>query len=283
MTRLAEIQARIGAMDDLRDVVGAMRSLAGIRMLEAQRALSGVRCHADAIAGAIADTLPLLPEPERRRTDAEARRILVLCMAEHGFVGGFNERLIEEIERDARADDMLFVLGSRGAASLLERGRRLAWTHPMATRGRAAAAAVQPLSAELYRRIGRGHAGRVEALYFRSAPSGGATLRRRLILPFDAAALERRPSGQAPLHNLPPAALHERLVAEYIFALLTEAAVESIASENAARFNAMESAHGNVSRKLDGLRQEARQARQSEITTEILELATAETALGARR
>ena len=43
-------------------------------------------------------------------------------------------------------------------------------------------------------------------------------------------------------------------MAEYVFALLTEAAVESLASENAARFAAMESAHDNVSKKLAGLR-----------------------------
>jgi F-type H+-transporting ATPase subunit gamma len=63
-------------------------------------------------------------------------------------------------------------------------------------------------------------------------------------------------------------------MAEYLFALLTEAAVESIASENAARFAAMESAHDNVSKKLAGLQQNARQARQTEITSELLDLIT---------
>ncbi|HVB15869.1 MAG TPA: F0F1 ATP synthase subunit gamma [Stellaceae bacterium] len=59
-----------------------------------------------------------------------------------------------------------------------------------------------------------------------------------------------------------------------VFALLTEAAVESLASDSAARFAVMEAAHGNVSGKLDQLRQDARQARQSEITMELLDLVT---------
>jgi len=63
-------------------------------------------------------------------------------------------------------------------------------------------------------------------------------------------------------------------MAEYVFALLTEAAVESIASENAARFAAMESAHENVSKKLAGLQENAHQARQTEITSELLDLMT---------
>ena len=55
--------------------------------------------------------------------------------------------------------------------------------------------------------------------------------------------------------------------------------VESIASENSARFNAMESAHQNVSKRLDELRQQARQMRQAEITSELLEVVTGAEAL----
>jgi F-type H+-transporting ATPase subunit gamma len=73
---------------------------------------------------------------------------------------------------------------------------------------------------------------------------------------------------------LNPIRLHEMLMAEYVFALLSEAAVESMASENAARFAAMGSAHDNVSKKLDQLRQAEREARQNEITTELLDLIT---------
>jgi len=73
--------------------------------------------------------------------------------------------------------------------------------------------------------------------------------------------------------------LLEKLIAEYVFALLTEAAVESISSENAARLTAMESAHDNVTKKLSQLRQFAQQARQTEITDELLDLVTGAEAL----
>lgn len=68
-------------------------------------------------------------------------------------------------------------------------------------------------------------------------------------------------------------------MAEYVFALLTEAAVESIASENAARFAAMESAHDNVSKKLTRLQENARQVCQTEITSELLDLTTGSEAM----
>jgi F-type H+-transporting ATPase subunit gamma len=60
---------------------------------------------------------------------------------------------------------------------------------------------------------------------------------------------------------------------------LTEAAIEALVSENAARFAAMDSAHDNVSKTLERLRQDARQARQDDITTELLDLVTGAEAL----
>lgn len=282
MTRLADIGRHIATAAELLDVVGAMRSLAGMRVHEAQRALPGVRRYADAMAHAIADALLLIPDsapapPVRRR------RALVLFTAEHGFVGGFNQMLIDSPEAAAARDDALFVLGSRGAALARERGRQTTWARPMATRAASAPEPVRRLTAELYRRIARNEISRVEIVFARSSQGGPTTLVHRALLPLDLASLAQARPGQAPLHNLPSPVLLEKLIAEYVFALLTEAAIESIASENAARFAAMDSAHENVTKKLEQLRGSARQARQSEITEELLDLATGAEALARRR
>jgi F-type H+-transporting ATPase subunit gamma len=144
----------------------------------------------------------------------------------------------------------------------------------MATRLGGAPDTIGRLVGELYGRIARGAVARVEVMFSRYGPGSTSAIERRLLLPLDTVALAAAAPRQAPLHNLAPSALFETLVAEYVFALLTEATVESLASENAARFAAMESAHENVSRKLEELRQTARQARQGEITTELLDLIT---------
>lgn len=283
MTRLAEIEAHISSMGELLDIVGAMRSLAGMRMQEAQRTLPGIRRYAESVASGIADTLLLMEEPGPRPHAPRERLALVLCTAEHGFVGGFNERLVEAAQALLGPSDLLFVLGSRGAVLAFERGRPPRWTHPMATRCAAAPETIQRLLAELYGRIAQGRIARVEVIYARYAQGGAASIERRLLLPLDMASLKAKQPHQPPLHDLNPVALHEKLMVEYVFALLTEAAVESIASENAARLAAMESAHDNVSRKLEALHRDARQARQFEITSEVLELVAAAKALGSER
>jgi F-type H+-transporting ATPase subunit gamma len=273
MTRLAEIQGHIASMEELLDIVGAMRSLAGMRVQEAQRALPGIRRYAESMADAIGAALLLIPSPVET-TAAGGRRALILCAAEHGFVGGFNERLVEAAEATLGKRDLLFALGSRGGALALERGWRPAWARPMATRLAGAPETVDHLTTELYTRIARGEIGRVEVMFGRYRQGSPSTIEHHLLLPLDAASLAVKQARQAPLHNLDPQALLEKLMAEYVFALLTEAAVESISSENAARFAAMESASDNVTKKLSELRQSAREARQSEITAELLDLIT---------
>ncbi len=272
MTRLAELRGQIDSMDGLLDIVGAMRSLAGMRLQEAQRALPGVRRYAESMAAAIGAALLLMPEPMPKKRSERGHEALILCAAEHGFVGGFNERLVEAAEAVLKPSDLLFVLGTRGAEIAFERGVKVVWASPMASRLAGAPDVINRLTSELYTRIVRGEISRVEVVFGRYHQAAPATIERYLLLPLDMQVLATARPRQTPLHNLEPRLLIEKLMAEYVFALLTGAAVESIASENAARFAAMESARNNVTKKLSQLRQTARQARQSEITSELLDL-----------
>jgi F-type H+-transporting ATPase subunit gamma len=274
MIRLAEIETHIAGISELLDIVGAMRSLASMRVQEAHRALPGIRRYAETMAAAIGSALLLMSEPSSAGRAAHGRRALILCMAEHGFVGSFNARVLDAAERVLDSDDTLFVLGSRGAVLVRERRWTTAWAHPMATRPEGVPETVRLLTAELYRLIARGQIARVDVMFARHRQGIAATIERRQLLPLDLASFALKQPRLPPVHHLAPDVLLEKLVADYVFALLTEAAVESLASENAARFGAMGSAHDNVSKKLDELRQDARQARQDEITTELLDLVT---------
>ena len=274
MSRLAELQSHIASMDELLDIVGAMRSLAGMRVQESQQALPGIRSYADAMAEAVGAALLLAPHSTARRAPPARQRAIVVCTSEHGFVGGFNERMLTAAATQSTSSARLFLLGSRGTALAFERGLKAAWTAPMATHLPGVPDAVSRLTRELYAYIARGEIEQVDVVFGRSRQGTAIDIEQRQVLPIERAHLARKPEQEPPLHNLRPGPLLEKLVAEYVFALLTEAAVESLASENAARFAAMESAHDNVSKKLNGLQESARQARQSEITEELLDIMT---------
>lgn len=280
MTRLADIQRHMASMQELGDIVGAMRSLAGMQLQETQEALPGIRRYGESMAQAVGAALLLMPGSEVASQGDRGYRAIILCAAEHGFVGGFNERLLESALAEVQTDDQFFVLGSRGAALAFERGQGTSWFRAMPTRVAGVPDSIDALTRELYRRIARGELSRVEVMFGRYHQDRGSSVERRLLLPLDTKSLVLLQPRQPGLHNLRPDILLEKLIEEYIFALLTEAVVESIASENAARFAAMESAHDNISKKLLELGQEARVARQSEITSELLDLIVGVEALG---
>jgi F-type H+-transporting ATPase subunit gamma len=284
MMQLSAIRLRIASLTELTDVVGAMRALAGMRLQEAQQALPGIRRYAGSVAAALASALPLLPEGDavsREARRAQGARAVILCTAEHGFVGGFNERMLEAAHRLTIApqpapEDRFYVLGSRGAALALERGWRLSWRQSAATRLAGTPASVGQLTSELYAGLARGDFVRIDCLFARYRQGGVPAVECSTLLPLDTAALAAAAAIPAalpePLHHLAPRQLLEGLAAEYLFARLTEAAVESLASENAARLTAMEAARDNVSHRLGELQRTAQQARQEEITTELLDL-----------
>jgi F-type H+-transporting ATPase subunit gamma len=288
--RLAEIERHVASMEELQRIVGAMRAIASMRMQEAMRALTSVREYGDVLAEAVHDALAIAREgrhPDegeaRRRTDPvharAGRRAIVVFASEHGFVGGFNQRLIEALESDLAATDTLLVVGSRGAAFAAERGHAGAWTHPLATRLADIPETVRRLEQALLPRITHDEVVRVEVVFSRHGRSGALAIERRRLFPLELGAARRDRRALAPLHDLPAPQLLERLTAEYLLAQLTEAATEAVAAENAARFAAMESARDNVGRKLRTLRLDASRARQEEVTTELLELVTGQQAL----
>ncbi|HTX06763.1 MAG TPA: F0F1 ATP synthase subunit gamma [Steroidobacteraceae bacterium] len=291
--RLAEIERHVASMEELQQIVGAMRAIASMRMQEAVRALSSVREYGTALVDALHDALAIASDETRvgggdmrRLTDEtgapgqwRARRAIVLFASEHGFVGGFNQRLIETAESDLTATDALMIVGSRGAAFAAERGHAAAWSHPLATGLTGIPETVRLLEEALLPRISRAAVLRAEVIYGRYGRSGQLDIERRRLFPLELGPVRAERRGLAPLHDLPLPELLEKLTTEYMLAQLTEAATEALAAENAARFAAMDSARDNVGRKLDTLRLDASGARQEEITTELLDLVTGEQAL----
>jgi F-type H+-transporting ATPase subunit gamma len=249
-----------------------------MRVQEAQHALPGVRRYAETMADGLGTELLWAPgSAEAERRDG-GHRALVLCTAEHGFVGAFTERIFAAAERLQDRDVQLFILG-RAAALAHQRGWDVAWTHPIPTRPDGVPETIERLITALYRALAAGALTRVEVISARHLQGQAMAIERRLLFPVEPTPFATKGARPSPLHNLRAELLLEKLLADYVFARLTEAAIESVASENAARFAAMDSAHANVSRKLDELRNDARQARREEITTELLDLVTGAEAL----
>jgi F-type H+-transporting ATPase subunit gamma len=259
-----------------------------VRVQQAQGALNAIRTYTAVVEGALAEALTLgarSGEPPAA-SGAETGTTAIVFSSEQGFVGAFNERVLDRAAAEiSRPDDRLLVVGARGASLARERHLAVAWTAPMATHGCGVVGVARAVVREVSRRANQGQLQRVALVYARSSAGAVSEVVVSTLLPFDPA--QYRPAGAGaappPLTNLAPGALIDGLVDELLQAALMRAAMESFAGENGARLATMESAHTSIARKIDDLSQDERRRRQDEITTELLDIVTGAEAVSGER
>ncbi|MFM0136295.1 F0F1 ATP synthase subunit gamma [Caballeronia grimmiae] len=281
--RLSDVEARISTVHELESVVSAMRGIAAARSREARSRLDGIRVCAGIIGAAIGDALILdecNTQPAAADADASKHVIVVLC-AEQGFVGTFNEHIIEAAAQLPRAGAPgYFMIGERGVVIAQEHGLDVSWSAPMVAHTDEVAALADRITGVLYEQLEAGRATHITVLHAVPQFSTAIEVVQKCLLPFDFARFSASARHLAPLVTLPPRRLLARLAEEYVFAQLCEAIMLSFAAENEARMRAMIAARVNVHDKLDGLIGDSRRLRQDEITAEIVELSSGSLASG---
>lgn len=275
--RLADVSAQIDNVRQLAAVVTAMRGIAAARAQSGRSMLASAKAYTEVMSSAIGAVLNFFPSEAPASRSSGARPGLILFCAEQGFAGAFSERVL-----DAAGDvagSCCLIVGSRGGAVAAERGLEAAWTGAMVSHVEAVPTLATQLGDALYRFIVSGVATKVDVLYPSLKPGRDVGVERHSLLPLDYGRFERPIDGELPLTNLEPAILLERLAVEYVHAQLCEAAIYAFEAENEARMAAMSAARSNIQDKLEDLQARERRLRQTEITSEIVELSAGAEAL----
>lgn len=267
------IQRRLAGLDDIGQVVGALRAIASGNATRARDAVAAIRSYSDTVDAALARVAAALPAPDQGR--ARGPGIVLVIGAAQGFSGAYPARIAAAAHQAQAGGGALVVLGARTLA-MLNAPARAAVIHSDALPGHVAqvpllASAVADALADL----APAHPGALTLVSGRDRP-GQPVETRRLWPPAPGPAPV---AGPAPLTTLPPAELATLLRDEALFARLTLALMESWRAENQARFEAMARAQSNLRDKRQAVRQEYQQARQDQMTTELIELAAGSDAL----
>jgi len=279
MEQLARLQSRIGNLRELRNVVYAMRGLAVARVQQAQGALAGTRAYSKTIEEAIGRAASLLggdaghatvPEP----AGAYGAGVTVVICSEHGFVGGYNERLVERLRDSGSAGREIGIVGRRGARLAREMGLDPAWELAMASQVSGAPAVARRIAARI------AHADTISIIGANYRSGGRFEIAEKPVLPLDPRLMESGTTGPEPLHHLEPVRLLARLGSEYVLAEILHALMEAMASENVERLTVMRAAEDTIDDRLEKLGARERVLRQEEITSELLDIVTGAEAAG---
>ncbi len=281
--KLRVVRRRIRSVQSTMKITRAMELIAASRIVKAQQRVESARPYAELLTRAMEDVArqtgslvhPLLEERER-----PARVGVFVVTSDRGLAGSYNSnvlRLAEKVVEDVHGRGLgtwLYVSGKKGVSYFRFRGvpMEATWTGFSEVPPYSAA---EQIGARLIEDFASQGIDELHAVYtdFRSAFTFRAAEKRLLpIAPSEV--VPREPGRPHPeyLFEPAPAAILGDLLPQYLVTKVYFALLESAASENAARQRAMKAATDNADDLIKVLTRQANQARQAEITTEIMEI-----------
>jgi F-type H+-transporting ATPase subunit gamma len=259
-----------------------MELIATSRILKAQQRVEAARPYAERLTAAIADVasastatgLPLLQE----RPNPKAAAVFVVT-SDRGLAGAYSSNVLKRAEelfallKSEGKEVKLFVSGRKGLSYYRFRQRPIeeSWlgfsetpTYDDAKR----------IADALIERFGAGEVDEIHGVYtdFVTVVRQRAVARRFVPMVFEVT--DRPTQGPVAQYVFEPdaEALLSALLPRYVETRVFSALLESAASEHAARRRAMSAATENAEELIKVLTRVANQARQTEITTEIMEI-----------
>jgi F-type H+-transporting ATPase subunit gamma len=280
--QLRVVRRRIHAVQSTMKITRAMELISASRLVRAQERVARARPYTEEITAAlesVVSTEVLLSHPLlEQRSEAQAAAVLVVT-SDRGLAGPYNANVLrtaEELQARLRDDGMepkLYVIGRKGLSYYRFRQRPVeqSWTgfsdQPTYDDARTAVDALVEEFISL--RVDQIHAVFTD---FVSAGTQRAVARR--FVPLVIEEVEEGPPEPIPqyLYEPSPEQLLDALLPRYVEARVFTALLEAAASEHAARRRAMKAATDNASELIEDLTREYNQARQSQITQEIMEI-----------
>jgi F-type H+-transporting ATPase subunit gamma len=280
--QLRVVRRRIGAVRSTMKITRAMELISASRLVRAQERVARSRPYTEEITAAlesVVSTEVLLEHPllEQRR-EAQAAAVLVVT-SDRGLAGPYNANVLrtaEELQARLRDDGMeprLYVIGRKGLAYYRFRQRPVeeSWT------GFSDQPTYEDARRVVDKLVGEFISLRVDQIHavftdFVSAGTQRAVARR--FVPLVIEEVEEGPPEPIPqyLYEPSPEGLLDALLPRYVEARVFTAMLEAAASEHAARRRAMKAATDNASELIEDLTREYNQARQAQITQEIMEI-----------
>jgi F-type H+-transporting ATPase subunit gamma len=266
MTRRSELLRRIGALEDIGQIMRSMQNLAYLEARKLGRFLASQHGVVAGIEGAAVHLLHHHPRLTPSESAGDAPLYLVIG-AERGFCGGFDEPVRAALEKRPNAAEAgLVVVGAR-LAVLLEGDARLLSVLPGASAAEEVPAVLAAL-VELLNPLLGGQERPLVALYRDEA--SGRVEAKSVLPPFPAAGAATGPQTAArPVLYLAPRRLMALLAEHYLFAVLHAILYSSLAAENRQRVRHLEGARTRLSERIADLQLRANVLRQEEITEEI--------------
>jgi F-type H+-transporting ATPase subunit gamma len=269
MSKRREVQRRVEAFGEIRDILAAMKNLALLELQKVGRFATNQRRAVQTIEQAAADFFSFyLNQLSRPRNFFQ---VSLLIGSERGFCGDFNEQLVAESATwlaQAEGAESPVIVGSRLAMTLERRG-----TMGIRIQGPEVAEDVETVLAAIVETLGKFQRDRLDdrllALMALYHDDESDAVRIRRLLPIPELPAAEPAFAYAPYLDLSPIELFRKLADHHLYAALHEVLYSSLLAENRQRLNHMDGAMRRIDDDLAKLKLRYNVLRQEEIIEDI--------------
>ena len=285
MANLKDIRDRIKSVKSIEQVTNAMKMVAAAKMRRAQENMEKARPYSSRLAEMLESLIPeidrsLMPELNVRPVE---RTMFMVITADRGMAGAFNHNVLREahqaIDAVGKENADIYCIGKKAcgyfknrnypiALEVKEFWNALSYEHAM------------KFGAEIISRYIKGQVDQVQVIYNRFVNVAHQEIRSETFLPMSYDP-EKKDASYRPERLFEPSkeAVVKSIIPRYLNTQIWQFLLESYASEQAARMVAMENATSNARDMIKDLTLQFNKARQTAITTEMLEIVSGAEAL----
>jgi F-type H+-transporting ATPase subunit gamma len=274
-----EIRRRIGSVGNIKQITRAMQFVAASKLRRAQDATLASRPYSDKLDEVLADVAAVI-DPEQHpllAEELEGPRLIVLFTSDRGMAGSLNTNTIRFAAQEISGysgELQVVTVGRKGTAAM-----RRAHVPLVASfdgfGDKPTFVDILPLARLISDDFLAGTYSKVHLLYpaFVSTLAQRPEMKRLLPVKPNPDSAEGIPGRQF-IFEPNPAQVLEQLMPRYVATRLFQAVLELTASEQSSRMVAMRSATDNAQDLIDDLTLTYNKVRQSNITREMIEIAT---------
>ena len=278
MASMRDIKRRRDSIQSTGQITKAMKLVSTVKLQKAKGKSEGTRPYFDLMYETVKNMLAKSGNINHRylRAGESSKKAIITITANRGLAGGYNSNITRLITGSGipKDDAMIYAIGTKGRDFLLRRGYTIKADYSeMVEQPEYTDARV--ICDEVLNAFTSGEVGEIYLAYtsFKNTVVHEPKLIK--LLPVDAESMKQEEDGvdNTPMNYEPgeEEALN-LIIPKYVCSLIYGAMVESVASENGARMQAMDSATSNAEDMISDLSLKFNRARQAAITQELTEI-----------
>ena len=285
MASMRDIKRRKESVQSTGQITKAMKLVSSVKLQKAKVGAEVSKPYFDTMYETVADMIAKsaqMSHPFLQKSQSDKKAVITIT-SNRGLAGGYNSNIVKLVSKDERFnkdDTIIYAVGTKGRDSLSRQGYSIAGDYSEAINEPLYSDAME-IGKELLSKFTSGEIGEIYLAYtiFKNTVVQIPTMIK--LLPIDAEDIvsEQEEEPESPLDKItlmnyepePEEAL-DAIIPKYVNSLIYGGLVESHASENGARMQAMDSATSNAEDMISDLSLKYNRARQASITQELTEI-----------